>query len=61
MIPQFKKEDHSNSKLELVKLLEDGMRVSVNLKKEERPLLLAHLNMLTEKEELEVSFHQMPL
>ena len=54
----FKREDHSNFKLVLDKLLEHGMKESSNLRKEEKPLLQPHLIMLTEAEELEVSFHQ---
>ena len=61
LIPQFKREDHLNSKLELVKLLELGMKVLFNSKKEEKLLLLPHQIMLMDQEELEVSSHQMLL
>ena len=57
-IQVFKREDHSNFKLVLDKLLELGMKESFNSKKEEKPLLPPHLIMLMEAEELEVLFHQ---
>ena len=58
--PQFKKEDHSNSKWELAKLSEDGMKELDSSQKDKKLYSYAHQSMLTEKEELAVLSLQTP-